>query len=336
MNDKVSFGSFGIDQILNVAKVALIKGFQGIEEILDTSKLTDKELVMLSKQFQGIKKYDVKSITLGEGGILIRYIPKVENKIAIYSDICQIMAFITSFAGEELKKVGVHSIGVEAMKGGKKSSDNIYIVSTINVAEEIGKGNIVYWLKNSIVNEPYTAQKEVLLLVEGTTEVNAYPVLFKSMGYPITAHRIKMFPYSEQNLKTVLSILEFKKECYYLVCDKDKSAEIMNLDRRGCFELGSYHILEKGEFEDYIEPEILVKVLEKLNPKIGITIEYIETHRKKGKSTSKIIQDYYYQFGEHYKFPGKPKLGEETAHFWAQNGIPEEIEDIIIGVMNIS
>jgi hypothetical protein len=312
LSKKASLESLDINQTLDIAKVALCKGFQGIKE------------------------YDVKSITLGEGGVLIYYIPKVENKVAIYSDICQIMAFITSFAGEELKKMGAYSIGVEAMKGGKTYSDNIYIVSTINVAEEIGKGNIVYWLKNSIVNEPYTAQKEVLLLVEGLTEINAYPVLFKSMGYPITAHRIKMFPYSEQNLKTVLSILEFKKECYYLVCDKDKSAEIMNLDRGDCFEAGSYHILEKGEFEDYIEPDILVKILEKINPGIGVTIEYIEAHRKKGKSTSKIIQDYYYQFGERYKFPGKPKLGKEIAHFWAHNGIPEEITDIIIRVMNIS
>jgi len=336
LNDKVSLESFDIDQILDVAKVALCKGFQGIKETFDTSKLTDEELVALSKPFQDIKVYDVKSITLGEGGLLIHYVPKVENKVAIYSDICQIMAFITSFVGEELKKMGAYSIGVEAMKGGKTSSDNIYIVSTINVAEEIGKGNIVYWLKNSIVNEPYTAQKKVLLLIEGLTEVNAYPVLFKSMGYPIKAHRVEITPYAEENLKTLLYILKVINPNFFLVSDNDKSAEITNLDREGRFESGSYHILEKGEFEDYIEPEILVKILEKINPGIGITIEYIEAHRKKGKSTSKIIQDYYYQFGERYKFPGKPKLGKEIAHFWAQNGIPEEIKDIIIKVMNIS
>lgn len=312
MSDKVSLESLGINQILDAAKVALRGGF------LD------------------LKKYDIKNISLGENSLLIYYVPMVKNKLAIYSDICQIMAFIISFAGEELKKMNVYSIGVEAMKEGKTSSDNIYIVSTINVAEEIGKGNIVYWLKNSIINEPYTAQKKVLLLVEGLTEINAYPILFKSMGYPIIAHRVEITPYAEDNLKTLLKILTVIKNNFFLVCDKDKSSEIMSLDRESRFEFGSYHILEKGEFEDYIEPEILVKTLEKINPGIGITVEYIETNRKKGKSTSKIIHDYYYQFGNRYNFPGKPKLGEEIAHFWAQNGIPEEIKDIIIGVMNVS
>lgn len=312
MGDKISLESLGINQILDTAKMALRGGVLGL------------------------KKYDVKNITLSENSLLIYYVPMVENKLAIYSDICQIMAFITSFAGEELKKINVISIGVEAMKGGKTSSDNIYIVSTINVAEEIGKGNIVYWLKNSIVNEPYTAQKKVLLLVEGLTEINAYPLLFKSMGYPIKAYRVEITPYAEENLKTLLHILTVIKNNFFLVCDKDKSSEIMNLDREGRFEFGSYHILEKGEFEDYIEPKILVKILEKINPGIGITDEYIEANRKKGKSTSKIIHDYYYQFGNRYNFPGKPKLGEEVAHFWAQNGIPEEIKDIIIRVMNIS
>jgi hypothetical protein len=287
----VSLESLSINQILDIAKIALCSGFSDLKE------------------------YNVKNLSLGENSVLIYYTPKVENRVAIYSDICQIMAFITSFAGEELKKMGVYSIGVEAMTGGKTSSDNIHIASTINVAEEIGKGNVVYWLKNSIVNEPITAQNEVLLLVEGSTEINAYPILFKSMGHPITAHRIKMFPYSEQNLRTVLSILEFEKSYYYLVCDKDKSDEIMNLDREGHFKLGEYHILENGEFEDYVEPELLVRVLENMNPGIGLNAKYIETNREKGKTTSKIIQEYYHRFGNEHVFPGKPKLGEEIAHF---------------------
>ena len=191
-----SLESLSINQILDVAKIALCSGFRDLKE------------------------YNVKDISLGDNSVLIHYIPKVENRVAIYSDICQIMAFITSFAGEELKKMGVYSIGVEAMTGGKTSSDNIHIASTINVAEEIGKGNVVYWLKNSIVNEPITAQKEVLLLVEGSTEINAYPILFKSTGYPLTAHRIKMFPYSEHNLKLSCLFLNSRKATITLYVTK--------------------------------------------------------------------------------------------------------------------
>lgn len=100
--------------------------------------------------------------------------------------------------------------------------------------------------------------------------------------------------------------------------------------------MSGYHILKNGEFEDYIEPEILVKILENINPGIGITTEFIDNDRKKGESTSKIILKYYHLYGKEHVFPGKPKLGEEIAHFWATNGIPKEIEGIIFSVMNVS
>ncbi len=304
--------SLNINQILDIAKEALCGG------LLD------------------LREYDIKKISLSDDSVLIHYIPKVKNVVAIYSDICQIMAFIVSFTGKELKMIGVHHIGVEAINEGKTSSENIYIISSIDAAEEAGKGNVIYWLKNSIVNEPITVQKEVLLLVEGSTEIIAFPILFESAGYPIKAHRIKLFGYSEHNLKTLLTILEFKEIHYYLVCDNDKSDEIRNLVRGGYFKLRGYHILKNGEFEDYIEPEVLVKILENINPGIGIPTEFIDINRENGESTSKIIQKYYRLHGKEHVFPGKPKLGEEIAHFWATNGIPKEIEDIIFSVMNIS
>lgn len=315
----------------------------GSLEFLSISQIRDTAKTALRSGFLDLKEYNIKNIYLDED-ILIRYVPKVENKIAILSDICQIMAFITSFAGEELKNMGIQSISVEAMKEDKISLDNICVVTPINVAEEIGKGNIVDWLKNSTITSPNTTQKKVFLLVEGPTEINAYPILIKSishpifklMCYPIKENLIEIFPYARHNLKSLLTFIEFEKNCYYVICDKDKSDEIMNLNREGYFKFGKYHILENGEFEDYVEPEILVEILENMNPGIGITIEYIEAGRKKGKSTSKIIQDYYYQFGKEYVFPGKPKLGEEIACFWVRNSIPKEIENIIFNVMNIS
>jgi len=220
--------SLNINQILDIAKEALCGG------LLD------------------LREYDIKKISLSDDSVLIHYIPKVKNVVAIYSDICQIMAFIVSFTGKELKMIGVHHIGVEAINEGKTSSENIYIISSIDAAEEAGKGNVIYWLKNSIVNEPITVQKEVLLLVEGSTEIIAFPILFESAVYPIKAHRIKLFGYSEYNLKTLLTILEFKEIHYYLVCDNDKSDEIRNLVRGEYFKLSGHHILKNGEWEDYI------------------------------------------------------------------------------------
>lgn len=305
--------NFDINQLIKTAKTALENGIFNLKE-----------------------KYNIKDIILEDNYLLVHYIPKVDNKIAIYSDICQIMAFINGFIGEELKVIKVYSIGVEAVIIGQPSRDNIYIVSTIDVVKEIGRGNIVHWLKNSIVNEPISTQKEVLLLVEGPTEISAYPILFKSMGYPMIAHRIHLYPYSEQNLKSVLSMLIYKEIYFYLVCDIDKSMDIIDLDRAGYFKFGGYHILKNGEFEDYVESDTLVQILEKIDPGIGIDAKYIDENRARGKATSKIIDDYYYRFGNEHVFPGKPILGKEIAQFWAKNNIPLEIRSIILNTMNIA
>lgn len=304
----------------------------GAERILDAAMF-----VLKSGSF-GLDKYDIKDIKINEDSLLIYYTPKVENRVAIYSDICQIMSFFVSFIGDDLKKKGVQAIGVEASIPGKLSRDNIYVVSQIDVAKELGKGNIVYWYNNSFRNEPLFNQDEVYLLIEGETEYVAYPILFKSSGYSLVAHRIKLLKYSELDLRSTLKVFAATQHYFYLVCDNDKIEEITDLNREGYFKSNNYHVLSKGEFEDYVESDALVGILETIDPGIGITSEYIESNRYKKKSTSKIISDYYYHIGNKngYVLPGKPKLGEEIAHFWSQSQIPPEIKSIIYEVMNIA
>lgn len=273
---------------------------------------------------------DIIDISIKNKALLIDYRPKVNNKVAIYMDISMIMGFIYGLLGDDLGKNTIHQIGVQAIIDG---TPFIYILSPIDSAKAIAQGNAIYWLKNSIIND--MDLREVYLLVEGQTEVNAYPILFKAKGYQVDSHLVKLVPYGNKNLETMLSILKFKSEKYCLICDKDKNSVREDLERQGYFEYNTCYILDKGEFEDYVEAQTLVEILEKMTPGIGITTEYIEENRKKGKKTSKIILDYYHKRDAEHVFPGKPKLGEEIALFWIKRGIPDEIEGIILDVMNI-
>ncbi len=274
---------------------------------------------------------DIIDISIKNKALLIDYRPKVKNKVAIYMNISQVMGFISGLFGDDSETRDIYNIGVQAIVDGKPF---IYIISPIDSAKAIGRGNAIYWLKNSIISD--MSLKEVYLLVEGETEVNAYPILFEARGYPLDTHLIKIIPYSNERLETVLSILDFTNENYYFTCDRDKTSEIDDLKRKGYFGHNNYYILSKGEFEDYVEAQAIVEILEKMTPGIGITTEYVEENRTRGKKTSKIILDYYYLRGTEYVFPGKPDLGKEIAHFWIERGIPEEIEGIILNVMNIA
>jgi hypothetical protein len=79
----------------------------------------------------------------------------------------------------------------------------------------------------------------------------------------------------------------------------------------------------------------LATILNAIDPSINLTKEYIEERRHKGKSTSRIISEYYNSIGQANKFPGKPKVGQEIASYWTIKGIPPEIRQIIANVMNI-
>ena len=278
----------------------------------------------------GMTNFNIIDISIKNKALLIDYQPNVKNKVAIYCDISQVMGFISGLFGDDFETKDIHNIGVQAIVDGKPF---IYILSSIDSAKAIGRGEAIYWLKNSIIND--MSLKEVYLLVEGLTEVSAYPILFKAKRYPVDAHLIKILPYSNKNLETMLSILKFKNEKYYLICDRDKTSVIEDLKRKGYFDHNNCYILDKGEFEDYVEAQAIVEILEKMTPGIGITTEYVEENRTRGKKTSKIILDYYYIQGTEYVVPRKPKLGEEIALFWIERGIPKEIEGIILDVMNI-
>jgi hypothetical protein len=305
---------FSLSQILGVARKALEQGpdFPLLGYMLD-------------------KKFNISDMKIKDNALLIEYIPTFKNRNAIYVDICYIMSFIYNLLIDDLDAAKIYSIGVQAQVDSKPF---IYIFSPNDSINAIKKKNWVYWLKNSIIYEPFQDSIKILLLVEGPTETNAYPILFNSMGCRIDAHGIDIFSFAESNLKTLLAILNYNKEKFYLTCDNDKSQEIIDLKRRGYLS-SNFHVLEKGEFEDYVTAEELITILKAIDPNINLTKEYIEERRLKGKSTSKIISEYYNSIGQANRFPGKPKLGQEIANYWTTKGMPFEIRQIIADVMNI-
>lgn len=278
------------------------------------------------------KKYKIISFKLKDNTILVDYIPEIRNRTAIYEDLSYMMSFIRSFLGDDLEDIPVYNIGVQAKLEEKPF---IYMLSPIESIKAINNKNVIYWLKNSIIEEPFSYIRKTIFLVEGPTEFAAYPILFNAMGYRIDAHNIDIFCFAKKNLETLISILHHNNERFFLLSDNDKSYEIANLKRIGY--LGSnYHILEKGEFEDYVDSSGLIHILESLDPGIGITQDYIESRRKTGKTSSKIISEYYYSINQVNNFPGKPKIGQEIANYWAENGIPDELQTVIKKVLNVA
>ena len=304
------FEKFGRKQILEIIKRALIDGKNnGID-----------------------KSFNVNKVTISNNAILVSYKSEISNRFLIYNDFALVIGFIYSFLVGEFKKQKIYNIGVQSKF---PDDSDLYILSPIESAKAISEGNSIYWLKNSIVNEHLTYPAESYLLVEGESEIEAFPILFRSINVEIEQYKIKLIPYSKHNLRTMLAVLNLKKEPFLLVCDKDKENEIADLKREGLLN-ANFHILEEGEFEDYIDPEPLINILKTFTPDIDLQAEYIEENRSTGLGTSKIIAKYYHQESILNQNPTKPEVAMKIAQFWVENEIPSEFVGIINRTVNLT
>ena len=190
-------------------------------------------------------------------------------------------------------------------------------------------------MNNSIVDEQIVFPNELSVLVEGESELVIFPILFKSIKINIDHYKIKFLPYSRYNLKTMLWVLNNKNAVFYLVCDKDKEKEISDLKREGLLNT-NFHVLQKGELEDYIDPKPLIKILKTFTPDITINQEYIDANRMRGIGTSKIISKFYHEECTKCQIPSKPAVAEKIANYWVKNEIPSEFVKIMNCVLDAS
>lgn len=310
MNEVKLFDKFGKKQLLEIIKHALTHGNKyGLD-----------------------KTFNIDDVLIKNHALLVYYSSEVSNRFAIYNDFALIIGFIHSFLIGEFQNNGIYNIGVHTKFTDK---NELYILSPIDSAKAISEGNAIYWLKNSIVNENLTYPAESYLLVEGESEIEAFPILFKTINIDIDQYKIQIVPFSKHNLRTMLSVLKLKKEPFLLVCDGDKSKEISSLVREGLLN-ENYHILSQGEFEDFIDPTSMIKILKEFTPDINLQSQYIEEGRARNIGTSKIVAKFYYQESIHNQCPPKPEIAKKIAEHWVNTEIPKEFKDIMTKMLNIT
>lgn len=277
------------------------------------------------------KSFNVSDIVIKDNSILVYYKPDSHNNLLIFSDFSMVIGFIYGFLKNDFFEQKIYNVGIYADCGNEKE---IYIISPIKSAEAITKGDAIYWLHNSYISEQLILPEEKYLLVEGESEQVVFPILFESIGIDIDKYKIKIYPYSKFNLKTLLSLFNHKKDSFFLVCDSDKKNEILNLKREGLLN-NNYCILKNGELEDYIDPLPLIKILKTFTPNIALLPEYIENNRLRGLGTSKIVQKYYYEESPCNQNPPKPDIAKQISQYWIKNEIPKEFLDIMHNVLAI-
>ena len=140
------------------------------------------------------KSFFVNEVSIKNNAILVYYESEIYSRFLIYNDFALIIGFVYSFLVEEFKENNIYNIGVRTT-----FSDNseLYILSPIESAKAISEGNAIYWLKNSIVNEQLTYPIDSYLLVEGESEMEAFPILFRSINIEIEQYKIKLIPFSK-------------------------------------------------------------------------------------------------------------------------------------------
>jgi len=291
-----------------------------------------KDALKNGTKFELDKSFEVTNVLIKDNALLIYYRPINHNKFVIYNDFAQLVGFVHGFLINDFESQNIYNIGIHADCGDNKE---IYILSPIESAKAIANGNAIYWLKNSIVNEQITSSEETYLLVEGESELIVFPILFKSINVDIEHFKIKIYPYSKFNLKTMLSLLTHKKDPFFLLCDNDKKREISDLKREKLL-TSNYHILEDGELEDYVAPSTIIEILKKFTPDITLTTEYIEANRLKGLGTSKIVAKFYYEESIQNQNPTKPDVAKKIAKYWTQHEVPSEFKKVMNKVLELT
>ncbi|MCW5206967.1 hypothetical protein VU08_08600 [Desulfobulbus sp. F5] len=283
----------------------------------------------LENGFEIDKKIDITDLKIKNNSILLYYKTKIYNKLSVYSDFALIIGYVHGFLESDFKKKRIFNIGVNALCG---NGHEIYIISPIESAKACAEGNAIYWLNNSLTNENFSIPKEAYLLVEGKSEIALFPKIFNSIGFNIDKFSVKLFPYSEHNLKTLLSVLHVKNDIFFLVCDRDKEKEIAMLEASGLLN-NNYHILKNGELEDYVDSDALIEILKSFTPDIKITKEYINEKLLQGIGTSKVISKYYHENDIKNK-PSKPIFAEKIGEYWVKKGVPMEFTEIMEKILN--
>ena len=169
------------------------------------------------------------------------------------------------------------------------------------------------------------------MIVEGDTELYAYPHLFRCININPRSLGISIIPIGGPNVKKMLMharILKAYNMPCIIVVDKNKLAEAQKIEAQKIPNVKMVHALEKGNFEEYLPLELLVEVLNYLCGGDEISKFDVDSEKPMENQLKKLVHEKYptSRF-EHLKV----KLGQEVGRLMVERGLKpdEEITAIL-------
>ncbi len=182
------------------------------------------------------------------------------------------------------------------------------------------------------------------LIVEGQTELHAYPWLFTMAGMNHRELGVSIVPANCSNESTIRSLLKVL-ECYRIpvvvVLDKDAEKQAANLRRsinaRGYQNLKSVFCLNEGQFERYIPLDLAVDLINKRHPEgLSITISDICPEKNREAEFQRVMNEKKGPGARFQRF--KVEFGELAGRAMYTSGrdIPDELRTILENVRSIA
>lgn len=170
------------------------------------------------------------------------------------------------------------------------------------------------------------------MIVEGDTELYAYPHLFQSIGINPRSLGISIISVGGPSVKNMLMHARILK-AYNLPCiivvDKNKLDEAQKVEAHKIPNVKMVHALKKGNFEEYLPPELMVEVLNELCGGEKISKFDIDLEKPVENQLCQLVHDNY--IGSRFEHL-KVQLGQEVGRLMVERGIKPE--DEIIEILN--
>ena len=168
------------------------------------------------------------------------------------------------------------------------------------------------------------------LIVEGDTELYAYPHLFRCIDINPRSLGISIIPVGGPNVKNMLMHARILK-AYDLPCiivvDKNKLAEAQKVEAEKIPNVKMIHALEKGNFEEYLPLELMVEVLNELCGGEEISKFDVESEKPVENQLSRLVHERYPESRFEYL---KVRLGQEVGKKMVERGLKPDDEIIAI------
>jgi len=170
------------------------------------------------------------------------------------------------------------------------------------------------------------------LIVEGDTELYAYPHLFRSIGMNPRSLGISIISIGGPSVKKMLMHARILK-AYNLPCiivvDKNKLDEAQKIEAHKIANVKMVHALEKGNFEEYLPLELMVEVLNELCGGEKISKFDVEAGKPVENQLRRLVHERYE--GSRFDFLKVP-LGQEVGKRMVERGLKPD--DEIIAILN--